>query len=149
MPKITPDTPQILAIEGTEYTIPEDCSITLNLSAIHYSATHWGLDYLAWRPSRHIKQDGFITPAQGTLVAWAGGPRVCPGKKFAQVEFVATIALVLKKHRVSAVTLDGESREDTRKRVMETVADSDVGVSPTLKMLHPERVKLRWEDVKS
>lgn len=31
---------------------------------------------------------------------WSGGPRVCPGQKFAQVEFVAVLACVLRGAKV-------------------------------------------------
>lgn len=149
MSKDTSNTPQTLTIEGIDYTIPENYMVTINITAIMCSPKYWGPDAATWRPSRHIEKDDFVTPAQGTLPAWAGGPRVCPGKKFSQVEFVAVIASALRKQRVFAVPLAGEKNADTVRRVLDTVADSELGTAPTLKMQHPERVTLRWKAVKS
>jgi cytochrome P450 len=88
-----------------------------------------------------------IPAAANTFIPWVNGPRVCPGKKFAQVEFVATLAMCLRKHRFHALPEAGETKEQMRKRVLDVARDSEMGVNPVVKMIHPERVKFRWEEV--
>ena len=75
---------------------------------------------------------------------WASGPRVCPGKKFAQIEFVAVVAWLFRRNRVRPKVEAGEKIEETFRTVKEIVDDSELYV--TLKMKHPERIRLIWED---
>lgn len=116
---------------------------------------YWGSDSLVWRPNRWIirssdakglEGEEFLQPTPGSYVPWANGPRICPGKKFSQVEFVAVISCLLGRHHVEPVLLEGESQEEALKRILKLVEDSDVEV--TLKMNHPDRVKLRWTQIK-
>ena len=138
---------QSLSIAGKDYALPAGCFLTLNLIATHMSEDHWS-DAHTWKPARHLDEDeNMIATKPGTLIPWVQGPRVCPGKKFAQVEFVAVMATCLRNHRVYPVVEPEESKEQTQQRVLETLRDSDPGVTPTLKMLHPERVRLRWVKV--
>jgi cytochrome P450 len=142
--------PTDLEIAGKGYVIPADYMLTLNLTALHYSEKHWGADAADWRPARFLKNDELVVPAPaGTFLPWVNGPRVCPGKKFAQVEFVATLATCLRKHRLRAVSKPSESKEQTVKRVIEVAGDSEMGVNPTLKMKRPEKVEIRWEEVRA
>jgi hypothetical protein len=85
-----------------------------------------------------------LQPPGANFIPWAAGPRICPGKKFAQVEFVAVIAKLFMKHRVSARIGVGETNEMVAERVRKCVLDS--GISITLSMKHPEKVQLVWEE---
>jgi cytochrome P450 len=151
IPKKTNDAAQTVVINEKEYTIPPKTYVFINLMALHSMPRYWGSDSLVWRPDRWItsSQDsnGLTTeelfqPPLGSYMAWSHGPRVCPGKKFSQVEFVAVISCLLRRHRVEPVRLEGESVAQASKRITKIVDDSDLVVA--LKMKHPERVKLRW-----
>ena len=85
-----------------------------------------------------------LTPRKGTFIAWSEGLQNCPGKKFAQVEFVATMARLFKDHRAEAVPDEGvvESAAEARERVMRVVRDSDVEL--LLKMRDTRGVRVRW-----
>jgi hypothetical protein len=149
MVKYTADSPRSLTIQGREYQFPPQCSLSLDLTSLHTDPKSWGSDALTWKPTRFIEsirnEETFVSPSDGSFVPWVSGPRVCPGKKFAQVEFVAVIATVFKNSRVRAESLAGETPEQTKKRVLAIVEDSDVGASPVLKMRHPEKIRLNWE----
>jgi hypothetical protein len=75
---------------------------------------------------------------------WIAGPRVCPGKKFGQVESVAIIARLFKKGRTRTKFEAGEGEEDAFRRVKEVIEDSVFDI--TLHMRHPERISLVWEE---
>ena len=85
-----------------------------------------------------------IKPMPVGYLPWSVGPRSCPGKKFAQVEFVAVIAYLLQRHRVRAIREPGETQEALRKRIYEVLEES--GLEVTIKMYHPEKVKMVWEE---
>ncbi len=126
----------------------------MNAVALSTLPKYWGSDSLIWRPNRWILQGGgsgdladekVYEPRDGVYTPFASGPRVCPAKKFAQVEFVAAIAELFRENRCAPVLLEGESETEAKKRVLGVIEDSNV--VNTLKMLHPEKVRLRWTKV--
>jgi len=69
---------------------------------------------MEWRPHRWIKidqatgQEVLEAPSEAAEMAfnaWSGGPRVCPGKKFSQVEITAMVATLLKSYRMKPMIL--------------------------------------------
>lgn len=109
---------------------------------------YWGPDHREFKPSRWIKNgsistEEFYQPTdeKGAFFPWSSGARICPGKKFSQVEYVAIISYVLRHQRVEAVPLEGETPEATRARVWENTWDSEPQM--TLNMRNPEKVRLR------
>lgn len=124
----------------------------------------WGAESQTWHPQRWIKNPGsvdgdeagrigpagdeeLITPVRGTFLGWSEGARDCPGRKFSQVEFVATLATLFKDWRVEPVVRDdgsGETPELARKRVLEFI-EEDTGYVLLLQMKHPERCPLVWK----
>jgi len=85
-----------------------------------------------------------MEPAKGTYIPWADGPRVCPGRKFAQVEFVAAIAKLFHRHKVHPVLLDGESPAQAKERLVRMIDDSAM-TAITLQMRRPKSVALMWQ----
>ena len=136
-------------IDSKCYTIPPRTYVIVNVAGIHTNPSYWGPDALAFRPDRfitsteNIDEEELLQPPNGNFIPWAAGQRVCPGKKFAQVEFVAVIAKLFMKHRVSPVLESGETLAMASERVKKCVLDS--GIEIVLKMKHPEKVQLAWE----
>ena len=131
----------------TTVTIPEKTNLTLNINAIHAHPRYWGPDALEWRPSRWIQTDNdgteqLMVPEKGVWQAWSDGQRVCPGKKFGQVEHVALMAAVFRDHAVEAAVEGGESTRQTRDRIMSVIQDS--GMILNISMFHPEKASLVW-----
>jgi hypothetical protein len=69
------------------------------------------------------------------------GARICPGKKFAQVEFVAVMAAFFREHRILVVPRDGESLRGAQGRIIDMVEDSEVLI--LLRMKNPGSVAVR------
>ncbi|KAK7981340.1 hypothetical protein PG988_003578 [Apiospora saccharicola] len=84
-----------------------------------------------------------ITPRRGTFVGWSEGERNCPGKRFSQVEFVATMATLFRDHRVDPTKRPGESADESRRRI-HCQLETDSAQILLLQMLHPERAALSW-----
>jgi cytochrome P450 len=83
-----------------------------------------------------------FNPPKGTYFPWAEGIRNCPGRKFAQVEFVATLTALFRHHIAEPVPLKNESMDAARKRALEVVKDSNVEL--LLQMANPRSVSVRW-----
>lgn len=93
-------------------------------------------------PTTDFESESLYTPPPGTYIPWSGGARVCPGKKFGQVEFVAVMVALLGSHRVEPVPRSGESMATARTRTLDTVKDSAMVL--LLQMKKPESVELKW-----
>jgi cytochrome P450 len=144
MPRYTAASYQRLTIQEKEILVPPHTFLLINNAALHILPSYWGSDFSVWRPSRWLDaKENLLQPPPGMYNPWTAGPRVCPGKKFSQVEFIAVIARLFKDARVRPKLEAGEKREDAVRKVKEVVEDSELGV--TLHMVHPERAQLIWE----
>ncbi|KAI9836332.1 MAG: hypothetical protein M1837_003399 [Sclerophora amabilis] len=165
IPKYTANQQQTLKINDEVHVIPPKTMVFPNAFALHTHPRYWGDDSLTWRPSRWIvapsssassrpssngseqnapsmEEETIFEPRRGTYIPWSEGERICPGKKFAQVEFVATIAVLFRSHRVRPIRRSGETQAEAAQRVLDVVEDSDVGL--TLQMQHPSQVSVEW-----
>ena len=157
----------ILRYTGTQSTtlkvneqtiqIPADTVVVPSLMALHAHPRYWGEDGAVWRPSRWIKnssdstsedvgtrisRERLLVPEKGAYFAWSEGARGCPGKKFAQVEFVATMATLFSSHRVDPVPVKGETLDQARHRVLDVVKDTRMQL--LLQMRDPDSVAVTW-----
>ena len=89
-----------------------------------------------------FESESLYTPPPGTYIPWSGGARVCPGKRFGQVEFVAVMVSLFRYHRVEPVPRRGESMAEALTRTLDTVKDSAMVL--LLQMNSPESVELKW-----
>lgn len=148
VPKTTKDTSQQLRLKDREILIPPGVRLELNAVGLHLNPQYWGIASAQWQPDRWIQgsntgSESFMEPVKGSFIPWSEGPRVCPGRKFSQVEFVATIATLFQHHKVKAATLEEESSEAARSRIVRMINDSMVqGI--TLQMKDPQAVALVW-----
>lgn len=148
--KWTADHSATLKVGNRITVIPPNTMVIPGHSALHTEPWIWGSDSLVWRPSRWIKTPGkpgaeeIINHKEESFLGWSEGARNCPARKFPQVEFVATIATLLRDWRVDPVPVDTrESEQKARDRVMDLI-NNDSGAVLLLQMLHPERATLSW-----
>lgn len=154
MAKWTGENTATLQVGDRTLVIPPRTMVVPSNASTGTDPKYWGPDSLTWRPSRWIKPaasaaegvDGeeFIAPVRGTFLSWSDGIRDCPGKKFSQVETVATVAAVFKDWRVDPVVNPGETLDGARKRVLRFI-EEDTGMVLLVQLLHPERCPLVWK----
>lgn len=143
-PRYTEDSYQPLTIDGKEYLIPPHTHVLLNITHLHTLPLYWGAEPFEFRPERWFDERGdFIQQPPGVFNPWIAGPRVCPGKKFAQVEFVAALAGLFYGAEVRVKVGAGETEEEACGRLMAVAEDTVLDV--TNHMLYPERAMLVWE----
>ncbi|MCJ1310452.1 hypothetical protein MMC25_004116, partial [Agyrium rufum] len=124
IPKTTGASPQTILIGNRTYVIPRRTYVTVDTMSLHTNTDHWGLDAHVWRPNRwlvggepqhavesqaHVVSpsnckvqkdtETLLEPRKGVYVPWSDGPRVCPGRRFSQVEFVAAMAVLFQRGR--------------------------------------------------
>lgn len=118
-----------------------------NVVALQSDPEYWGADSLEWKPARwidssNVENDEVMrTPTKGAFIPWGDGPRICPGRKFSQVEFVAVVASMLWRHRIEVVPEEGEGFTEAKARILDVMNDTAEGV--TLFMRNPEKVRVR------
>ncbi|KAH7119108.1 cytochrome P450 [Dendryphion nanum] len=142
--------------------LPKSVHLTMVVHAAHMNPRIFP-DPTTFRPSRWLKPAGklgseeMVPPPPG-YYPWSGGPRVCPGQKFAQVEFVAVIARVIRSVRVKGCIKDvtpelleklgGEQSEAydklAREEVFRVVRNTGGG-NATLSLLNPSDLWIRAE----
>ena len=76
----------------------------------------------------------------GAFIGWSTGPRICPGKKFSQAEFVAVIATLLRHYRIEPNRKPNENMEAARARVLLAVDEGYHNISPKLR--NPDRAAI-------
>ena len=157
--KSTGSCPQPLKLGTKTVLIPENTVVIPNYSALHTHPRYWGHDSLDFEPSRWITADGPVSatddsqpvehlkepPSRNSpFVGWSGGARNCPGRKFAQVEFVGVLVGLFRDFKVKPVPLKGEDDKMARLRLLDQIR-MDTGMKLLLQMLHPERAVLEWK----
>lgn len=109
----------------------------------------WGPDAKSFRPSRWItssqslaglENEQLRAPPEGAFLPWSDGKRICPGKRFSQVGFVAALAAILLKHRIEVIPDAGESMGDARKRTLRVVNNTYAVM--TVHMYEPSSARL-------
>jgi cytochrome P450 len=138
-----------VAFEGKSHPLHPPLAIFINAVGLHQDRATWGSDAHDFRPSRWLAPDAtlggesqMIQPPKGTFIAWSTGPRVCPGQKMAQVEFVAVMSALLRRMRVEPALRDGRNPEQARTHLKELMEDSMIRLS--LQMNRPEDFVMRW-----
>ncbi|KAK6525091.1 hypothetical protein TWF694_005239 [Orbilia ellipsospora] len=124
------------------------------IGSLHTHPLFWGSKSLDFDPKRWIKRDlskppseALENPAQkDTFFPWSGGLLACIGKKFSQVEFVATISHILYDRWIVPIPLDEEDEPALQRRVLSIL--ESVELSPGRKMIEPQKVSFRFPKVR-
>ena len=120
------------------------CSVHVNTMALHTSQSSWGPGVLDFDPTRWLRgEDELMYPPKGTYIPWSTGPRVCPGQKMSQVEFVAVIMTLFGRCTVEPVLDCGQNMQQARQRLLDLMEDSQPLL--TLQMNRPQDLRLRWQ----
>jgi cytochrome P450 len=140
---------QPLKVGSRTVTLPPGTSVHLSLAAMHTHPDYWGDASMTWKPQRFISRaeetleaEVLASDTQEHFLPWATGQRVCPGKKFSQVEVVAALAWIFRDYEVQPETRAGETVDQARKRVFETSLTIDHEGKILHEMRHPESIAL-------
>ena len=82
-----------------EYVMPKDTIVMISVFALHHDP-RWFSEPDVFRPERFAK-DAAQTPPKFAYLPFGGGPRVCIGNSFAQMEAVLLLATLAQRYRLS------------------------------------------------
>lgn len=103
VPVIPKWAPNATTLDNGKIHVPAGTGITLHVPGLHYNEKYWGSDADKFRPSRFLgdyNKDAFIP--------FSDGARSCIGKRFAQIEIVSVLC-ILVKHFVITTDVKDES----------------------------------------
>jgi cytochrome P450 len=130
--------PQPLQVGEHHLLIPPKVYVNWDFAGAQTDPRRWGPDAMEYRPQRWIHTDPHTgqevleapsTAAEAAFNPWSGGPRVCPGKKFSQVEIVAMTATLLKSYSVKPMVVPGKlvaSETDAQRELMRVMNDLEL-----------------------
>ncbi|KAK2017791.1 putative cytochrome P450 oxidoreductase [Colletotrichum eremochloae] len=101
-------------------TLPAECRVYLSAPAVHYHPKYWPepeeLEPSRWMhkewtknqnasstakgSSKHVVAADKTRQMRGTLLTFSDGSRACLGRKFAQAEFIAFLAVLLRRFEI-------------------------------------------------
>ncbi|PQE10518.1 cytochrome P450 protein [Rutstroemia sp. NJR-2017a BVV2] len=91
-----------------------------------------------------LEAESLLPDTSDNFMPFAWGQRVCPGKKFAQVELVAVLARLFGKWTVVPDPENGETLEQARNRAWKSSLIVDHQGHMLHEMVNPESVALKW-----
>lgn len=121
IPKITAEDTSIVAgnIRGEKKAIPilKGTNIFINIIGTHYNPRYWD-DPHTFNPSRFLKdwpRDAFVP--------FSAGARACIGRKFAETEGTAVLAMLVSQYKITIKEepqFAGETFEERKTRILTT-----------------------------
>ncbi|WDK14856.1 cytochrome P450 [Colletotrichum graminicola] len=140
-PRYTNEESRVLTIRGAEIPVPKHTYVTISCTTLMTDPVLWGADSLEYNPFRWIRtaetdkgpREQIMEPPEGTFIPWSHGPRVCQGKKWSQVEFVAVIAFLVRNNRIEVARRNGESKLDAALRLKNILEDSYMNITPKIR----------------
>ncbi|PYH91230.1 cytochrome P450 monooxygenase [Aspergillus ellipticus CBS 707.79] len=161
VPKWTGETSSTIYYRENKYVLEPKTIVNLNANCLHYSEEYWGSDAPQFRPQRWDvrNQKSFLAqnadmpglagpgleyptihkPVRGAYLPFSDGFRACLGKKFAQVEFVATFAVLLRDYQVELA----DSSEQGRKNAIRIMDESNSVITLAMRENVPLRFRKR------
>ncbi|KAF1847374.1 putative cytochrome P450 oxidoreductase [Cucurbitaria berberidis CBS 394.84] len=123
------------------HVLPAGCRVYLSSPGVHYHEKYWKnsheFDPTRWFTDKFSRQGGeekHVVAAdrtrqmRGTLLTFSDGARACLGRKFAQAEFMAFFATILRRFRVTFK--DGADADRLRSDIVNKSAGKIVSLTP-------------------
>ncbi|KAJ1305795.1 hypothetical protein OPQ81_010525 [Rhizoctonia solani] len=103
-----------------DFFIPKGANIWLSFTAVHYNPTYWS-EPEKFRPKRFLEPHN-----KDAFLAFSIGPRSCLGRKFAETEGIAALAMLIARYKIKIdeekfPTIPGESLLEREARLLDPV----------------------------
>jgi cytochrome P450 len=139
--KTTHSAPQTIILSGKSHHIPPNTVILINKSAVHRNPKFWpsrptnpaagkpsalrDFDPKQWLPITDNDSSEFLSPVDGSFLAFGDGSRGCLGQNFGQAELCAFLARLFKSYSVELVVDDVrvEDSEDVKEKKWKETRD--------------------------
>jgi cytochrome P450 len=116
---------QQLEVAGKTYTVPKDTFIHTRAVGARRNTAYWPRssskvstkphDLGDFVPERWLNPSGeFFTPVEGSYIPFSEGSRARPGRRFAQVEITAVLAVVSKIYTIELDVIEWAGDKKSR-----------------------------------
>lgn len=149
-----PETLEIMTRHGPQTMMIEPGTLVgANQNGGHLSPK-WGENALEFDPRRFVAKNDAgeetLTVPEGVMyMPWVFGSRVCPGKKFSQVEFVAIVAQLLTDFDLQLDAKVGESEARARDRMRSVLDEKYNNISAYVRRPEDAGIRLSRRAAKS
>jgi cytochrome P450 len=155
-PTVPTELPIVTGDGHRSITVEPDMLVSAHFYGLHLSP-RWGRDAAQFDPRRFVSVSSatgeealYVPPstaaakdkeeAEGDTgeggpmyAAWLFGARICPGKKFSQVEFVAVMACIMSQYRIEVLREQDESEDAAKARLSAVLEEKFFNVSAHLR----------------
>ena len=133
IPKISSTESQSLMVNGEDVTVPPNTMMRLCIPGVHRNPKFWphgspedaakpafaldnqNNDLEEFKPERWLPEKpggSLYTPVRGSYIPFSDGQRACLGKRFAQVEIVAALAVIFSQYSVELAVDEWATNEE-------------------------------------
>jgi len=93
--------------------------LLLSIDAIHMNPRYWS-DPHEFKPARFLEGNKIYNT--GAFMSFSAGARACIGRRFAEVELITAVALIVLRYKVTVLKeaqFAHETAEETKARVLQ------------------------------
>ncbi|KAL7268289.1 hypothetical protein RUND412_009090 [Rhizina undulata] len=124
----------------SRWYIPKDAPIIADDSALSPTFRSSAVTDLGASDGPALFSQRVRKPSPGTFFPFSDGERPCLGRKFAQVELVAVLATLFRKHRIELALNPGVKMEDEKRRVEGVYLNADFKITTII----TENIRVHW-----
>ncbi|KAL2835396.1 cytochrome P450 monooxygenase [Aspergillus pseudoustus] len=161
VPKWTGNAARNIHYQGRDVFIEQGINLNLNLNGLHYLEEYWGLDVKEFSPQRWdvrneksylarnadlpgvnapgLEYPTIHKPVRGAYIPFSDGVRACLGKKFAQIEVVIALTVILRKYRIELAQKGAEGRKRAERALGDSVTVVALAMSHDVPLVFRER----------
>ncbi|KIM30549.1 hypothetical protein M408DRAFT_287431 [Serendipita vermifera MAFF 305830] len=102
--------------EARQVSVPAGTNMGINVIGLHYNPKYWDNPY-EFRPERFLQEY-----EKFAWLPFSAGPRACIGRRFAEIEILAVLTLIVLKYEISVPDepkFGSESLEEKKARVLD------------------------------
>ncbi|CEL06620.1 hypothetical protein ASPCAL09792 [Aspergillus calidoustus] len=161
VPKWTGNEVRSIHYQDRDVPLGQGININLNMNGLHYSEEYWGPDVQIFSPQRwdarnkesYLARNADLTglnspgleystihkPVRGAYIPFSDGVRACLGKKFAQVEVVIALTVILRQYRIELAQKGEKGRKQAERALEDSASMIALAMNQDVPLVFRER----------
>jgi cytochrome P450 len=161
VPKWTGNEVRSIHYQDRDAPLGQGVNINLNMNGLHYSEEYWGPDVQRFSPQRwdarnkesYLARNADLTglnspgleystihkPVRGAYIPFSDGVRACLGKKFAQVEVVIALTVILRQYRIELAQKGEKGRKQAERALEDSASMIALAMNQDVPLVFRER----------